>query len=170
MLSVIVGKNAKPRAIRIERPLGLGLDESAVNKVHEWKFSPGMRDGVPVDVLVNLEAFFRQPRGLWEWHLERAAFDSPEGASRPVVRKTLYPPATDSEENVAVQLSFDVDITGMAHSVNVEKSSNPKWDAEMITALREGWRFDPGMKDGKPVAVPGRFAFVRGSHSPIPLL
>jgi TonB family protein len=169
LLSLIVGKDAKPREIRVERPLGLGLDENAAAKVREWIFRPGTKDGMPADVLINVELFFRRPRGLWEWHLARAAFDPPAGASRPVVIETRYPAASDTEQNVLVQVSFDVDIQGMARNTRVEKSSDPKWDAEIIAALSDGWRFQPGFEDGNPVAVRGRFAFVRGSHSPIPL-
>jgi hypothetical protein len=38
----------------------------------------------------------------------------------------------------------------------------------MLAAVRTGWRFRPGIDDGKPATVPAWFEFVRGSHSPIP--
>jgi TonB family protein len=41
------------------KPLGQGLDESALNTVRTWKFKPGMREGVPVPVKVMVEVSFR---------------------------------------------------------------------------------------------------------------
>jgi TonB family protein len=168
LLSLVVGKDGQTHEIRVERPVGLGLDENAAAKVREWKFDPGTESGIPVDVLVNMEVYFRLPRGLWDWHLVSASFDPPKGASRPTVLKAQYPPTSDLEENVSVQISFEVDTDGMARSVHVDRSSDPKWETEVVTAFREGWRFQAGKKDGKPAAVRGWFDFVRGSHSPIP--
>jgi TonB family protein len=45
--------------IRVVKPLGLGLDEKAVETVKTWKFKPGMRGGVPVPVRVMVEVTFR---------------------------------------------------------------------------------------------------------------
>jgi TonB family protein len=168
LLTLIVAKDGEVREVHVERPLGLGLDEKAIENVHGWKFDPGTKDGSPVEVQVNGEVFFRQPRHLWDWHLVRTAFDPPKGGSRPTVLKAQYPPASDIEENVSVQMSFEVDADGMARSVHVDRSSDPKWETEIVSAFREGWRFQAGKKDGKPVAVRGWFDFVRGSHSPIP--
>jgi TonB family protein len=168
LLSFIVAKDGEVREIRVERSLGLGLDEKAIENVREWKFDPGTKDGSPVDVQVNGEVFFRQARQLWDWHLVSASFDPPNGVSRPVVLKTQFPPTSRLEENVSVQISFEVDPNGMARSVHADRSSDSKWEAEIVTALREGWSFQAGKKDGKPVAVRGRFDFVRGAHSPIP--
>jgi len=41
------------------KPLGLGLDESAVNTVRTWKFHPAIREGVPVAVRMLVETSFR---------------------------------------------------------------------------------------------------------------
>jgi TonB family protein len=46
--------------IRVTRPLGYGLDESAVLTVQEkWKFRPAQRNGQPVNVRANIEVSFR---------------------------------------------------------------------------------------------------------------
>jgi periplasmic protein TonB len=37
----------------------MGLDEKAIEAVQKWKFSPGMEDGYPVAVQVNVEVTFR---------------------------------------------------------------------------------------------------------------
>jgi len=40
-------------------PLGEGLDQSAMDTVKTWKFTPAKRDGVPVSVRVKVEIMFR---------------------------------------------------------------------------------------------------------------
>jgi TonB family protein len=44
---------------RVVRPLGLGLDEKALETVRTWKFKPALRNGSPVPVRVIVEVSFR---------------------------------------------------------------------------------------------------------------
>ena len=44
---------------RIVKPLGLGLDEKALETITTWKFKPGMRNGTPVPVRMMVEVSFR---------------------------------------------------------------------------------------------------------------
>jgi TonB family protein len=168
MLSLVVDPNGQPRDIQVVRPLGLGLDEKAVENARHWQFKPGMMKGNPVAVIVNEEVFFRPQRSLWDWHVVRAAFRSPAPETRPAFIKVKFPATVDLEENAAVTLTFDVGPNGVPLNVVVVKSSDAKWENELVTALRDGWRFRPGVINGKPATVPAWFEFVRGSHSPIP--
>lgn len=59
LLYVVVDEKGNPRDIRIIRPLGLGLDQKAVEAVEKWKFSPGKKDGKPVPVQAQIEVNFR---------------------------------------------------------------------------------------------------------------
>jgi TonB family protein len=59
VLYVEIGTDGAPHNIRIVRGLGLGLDETAIDAVSQWKFKPGMRDGVPVTVAATIEVNFR---------------------------------------------------------------------------------------------------------------
>jgi len=59
VLWVVVGPDGRPRDIRIQRSLGLGLDEKAMEAVRTWKFDPARKDGQPVAVQINVEVNFR---------------------------------------------------------------------------------------------------------------
>lgn len=168
LLSVVIDAEGKPRDIHLDRPLGLGLDESAIENVRRWQFRAGTKDGKPVAVQVNEEVFFRTARTLWDWHAVRALFQAPQGAARPIVIKTKFPATVDEEENASVTISFDVDKKGVPANARVEKSSDAKWENDLLAALADGWRFRPGFSNGKPVVGRAWFEFVRGSHSPIP--
>jgi TonB family protein len=168
LLSLVVGADGHPRDIQVARTLGLGLDESAVENVRAWQFQPGTRNGNPVDVLVNEEVFFRPQRTLWDWHLMRAVFQPPPHAMRPVLTKVKFPATVDLEQNASVIIAFDIGPNGIPVGLRVVKSSDKRWETELLAAMRQGWRFRPGTIDGKPIAVPAWLEFVRGSHSPIP--
>jgi periplasmic protein TonB len=59
MLYIEVDENGKPKNLRVVRPLGLGLDEKAIEAVSKWKFRPGFKDGKPVTVAATVEVNFR---------------------------------------------------------------------------------------------------------------
>jgi TonB family protein len=59
VLWLIVGPDGKPRDIRVSRPLGMGLDQKAIEAVNRWRFEPAMKDGHPVAVQINVEVNFR---------------------------------------------------------------------------------------------------------------
>jgi protein TonB len=59
VLWLVVGPDGKPRDIRVQRTLGLGLDEKAIEAVKTWRFEPALKDGKPVAVQINVEVSFR---------------------------------------------------------------------------------------------------------------
>jgi protein TonB len=59
LLWLIVGADGKPRDIRVQRALGMGLDEEAIKAVKTWTFEPALKDGKPVPVQINVEVNFR---------------------------------------------------------------------------------------------------------------
>jgi protein TonB len=58
VLSAIVRKDGSIEILKVVRSLGLGLDENAIQALKQWKFRPGQRNGVPVDVALNIEVNF----------------------------------------------------------------------------------------------------------------
>jgi protein TonB len=59
LLSIVVMADGTTSNIRVIRPLGLGLDEKAIEAVRKWKFRPSLKDGNPVPVHANVEVNFR---------------------------------------------------------------------------------------------------------------
>jgi TonB family protein len=58
ILEAIVRRDGTVDILRVVRSLGFGLDENAIQALKQWRFRPGMRNGVPVDVALNIEVNF----------------------------------------------------------------------------------------------------------------
>jgi len=56
---VVVGADGKPGEIAVARPIGFGLDESAVDSIRKATFEPAIYEGKPVPVLLDLVVEFR---------------------------------------------------------------------------------------------------------------
>lgn len=59
LLYVEIDQSGRATNIRVQRSLGLGLDEKAIEAVRQWKFRPGYKDGRPVVVAATVEVNFR---------------------------------------------------------------------------------------------------------------
>ena len=59
LLWVVIGSDGRTHDVRVQRSLGMGLDEKAIEAVRNWKFEPATKDGQPVAVQVNVEVNFR---------------------------------------------------------------------------------------------------------------
>ena len=59
ILQIVVDENGNPKDIKVIRPLGLGLDEKAIEAVQKWRFRAGVLNGKPVPVRANVEVNFR---------------------------------------------------------------------------------------------------------------
>jgi TonB family protein len=59
VLWIVVDTQGNVTDPRVVRPLGLGLDEKALETVRTWKFKPALRNGSPVPVRVIVEVSFR---------------------------------------------------------------------------------------------------------------
>ena len=57
-LRVVVDAGGIPQRIAVSRPLGYGLDASAVEAMRKWRFTPGMKDGNPVATEMVVEQQF----------------------------------------------------------------------------------------------------------------
>lgn len=59
LVTLIVDENGKPQQVHVVRPLGMGLDEKAIEAVQQYRFSPAMYEGKPVPVQINIEVRFQ---------------------------------------------------------------------------------------------------------------
>ena len=58
LLSVEIDPTGIATNIKVQRSLGLGLDEKAIQAVKQWRFKPGEKDGKPVTVAATIEVNF----------------------------------------------------------------------------------------------------------------
>lgn len=62
LLSAVVGTDGTVHDVQIKRPVGMGLDERAVETIRGWLFRPATRDGKPVAAQVLIEVNFQLVR------------------------------------------------------------------------------------------------------------
>lgn len=150
----------------VTKPLGLGLDQKALEAVALWRFTPGAVRGPVIPIPVD----FLLPEKQSRWHLTGVSFEPPEGASRPVFLSVHYPlgsgivlgpddTAIDEARIVAAVgrqawavVSFDVDEYGFPRNFEAPEASVEVWKNQAIALVRD-WRFTPAVKDGKPIVA-----------------
>jgi periplasmic protein TonB len=59
VLWIIIDAAGSVTDCKVVKPLGLGLDEKAIETVRTWKFKPAMKNSSPVPVKVSVEVSFR---------------------------------------------------------------------------------------------------------------
>jgi len=59
VLWVVIGPDGHTHEVRVARPLGMGLDEKAMEAVRTWRFEPARMGGQAVAVAMNVEVSFR---------------------------------------------------------------------------------------------------------------
>jgi protein TonB len=58
VLMLVVGKDGRPSDIYVQRSLGMGLDEKAIEAVNHWRFHPATLNGQPVATQIAVEVEF----------------------------------------------------------------------------------------------------------------
>lgn len=81
----IIGVDGKPGEIAVARPIGFGLDESAVASIRKAKFAPAMKAGQPVPVMLDLVVQFRI------FSKRTAAVSTPDPAEKDKPAKPILP-------------------------------------------------------------------------------
>jgi periplasmic protein TonB len=59
VVGLIVDAQGNPQRVRVVRPLGMGLDEKAIEAVRQYKFKPATYQGHAVPVEIDIEVNFR---------------------------------------------------------------------------------------------------------------
>jgi protein TonB len=58
VLEIVIRSDGSVGAVTVQRGLGAGLEQRAVDAVRQWRFAPARRLGSPVDVLVEVSVDF----------------------------------------------------------------------------------------------------------------
>lgn len=172
-VSLGITSDGTPVDLQVESPLGLGLDEKALEAVTNWRFKAAESEPDRRFALVAVN--FLLPLKLSRWHLVGASFQTPTDVSRPLFLTEPYPLGAGISEKAidegsvinafhrpaTVTLQFDIDDRGAPANFSVLAASADLWGNEAIAVVRN-WRFTPGLKDGKPVPVPCTLDLVWG--------
>jgi protein TonB len=59
LLKIVVDEQGNADNIEVTRSLDEGLDQKAIEAVHQWRFAPATLDGKPVRVQAAIEVNFR---------------------------------------------------------------------------------------------------------------
>jgi len=59
ILRFVVDERGRPKLFRVDKPIGYGLDEAAIEAVKTWSCGPGKKDGKRVAIEVRYEVPFR---------------------------------------------------------------------------------------------------------------
>lgn len=163
LIKLDVGRDGMPANPRIEGPpLGLGLDEKAMEAAQKWRFA-ALEPAMPEESKV-VAIDFLLPSKFSRWHLVGASFETSEGASRPTFLTESYPRGPGVSDKgmdeallvaamrrvATVKLQFDVDEHGIPRDFQVLAASEKVWGGEAIAVVGK-WRFRPAMKDGNPL-------------------
>ncbi len=144
LLYIEVSPEGQPTNIRVQRSLGFGLDEKAVEAVRQWRFKPGTKDGTPVTVAATIEINFRLLTG---WSIAWQSYTTDAEVSKPVLRGSTFPPDCKTPAHVTVALEIGSD--GTVKGARVVESSDSALDAPMLDAVRR-WQFVPAQYKNSP--------------------
>ena len=156
ILDMGFGADGNITDIQVFSGLPDGMTESAIEAAKKVRFKPATRDGKPVTVRAKLETNFTLQRSD-----EDSIYDM-TASLRPTItykeRADYTPEAREKkvEGNVVLEILFGVE--GKIRAIKVERGLPYGLTEEAIRAARR-IRFEPAMKDGKPVSVRGNLEF-----------
>ncbi|HEU0175032.1 MAG TPA: M56 family metallopeptidase [Blastocatellia bacterium] len=153
LLSVVFSVDGKLSDIKVVQGLPFGLTESAIAAAKKIRFDPAVKDGRPVSVRGTLELHFR---------LYEDAAQPMSGSLRPTIRyreSVRYTQAARDnkiEGTVILNVVFRAD--GKISDIKVVQGLPDGLTENTIEAAKK-IRFDPAVKDGRPVSVRGKLEF-----------
>ena len=176
-LDVQIDASGNTEYVYFVKPLGNDLDQLALVIAEDNRFTPGIRNGVAVavreSVEISLETCFelttdesgKQVRALRLKSQPLQSFDKYRsvqfgqmlrGVSAPFPVFTPEAQFSDEAKNRRINgvciVSLVVDAHGMPRNPRVVRSLGYGLDEEAIKAI-QNYRFRPGLKENKPVAV-----------------
>jgi TonB family protein len=153
VLSVVFAADAQIRDIELVQGLPDGLSEKAIEAAKKIRFEPAMRNGQPVSVRGKLE---------YSFNIYKDPILEMDGSIRPTItyrEKAKYTEearANKVEGTVILSVVFGAD--GQLSGIMVVRGLPLGLTEKAIEAARMT-RFEPAMKDGRPVSVRGNIEF-----------
>jgi TonB family protein len=145
-----------------------GLTESSIEAVKNIRFEPATKDGKPVSVRGNVEFYFNLEGAGGDSTVKRdeaAASEKVEAMSSSLRPTLTYkeqadytPEARENKVEGIVVLNIIFSADGKISAIRVV-SGLPYGLTEAAIAAARRIRFEPAMKDGKPVSVRGNLEF-----------
>jgi len=89
----VIDADGKPGEIAVARPIGFGLDENAVASIRKAKFSPAVKNGQPVPVMLDLVVQFRIFSKRTAAHDTPDPVDADKDAGKDADKEQNKPPA-----------------------------------------------------------------------------
>jgi TonB family protein len=127
---------------------------AAIDAVKQWIYQPTLLNGVPVEVVTQVDVFFNSPRSPAAAEAA-SALRIGGGVSAPVPisrAEPVFPKGIDPEvTNARVLLLIIVGTDGSVTKVEPLRG-DPAFFENAIQAVKQ-WKFKPGMKQGEPVPV-----------------
>jgi len=159
-MSLTVDDDGLPTDIHVVSPVGLGLDESAMACMRQSRYSPAQKDGKPVPLKITVSLAFQEH---WDsdWHLGAAAFQTADGAARPILVKAKYPGPSGDHRSLSVCMHLTIGKDGSPRDIQLASAQDARLDKEAM-AIVGGWRFRPGSQNHQPVDVPATLTLVHG--------
>jgi TonB family protein len=156
--------------LKVVKGLGYGLDENALAALQGWRFSPALRNGLPVSVIADIEVPFRLHdfQGLTDvvLGLKPSEFtDTSMKLPTPIAKvDVIYPQGGEAAGlQGTVVLEWLVRPDGSVGEIRVVRGltsfatsrglMDADFDANAIAAIRQ-WRFQPATRESALVEYP----------------
>ena len=132
----------------------------AIAVVRQWRFTPGVKDGMPVSVPCTLDLVWGQK--IWTAETlaqmrEKLSTPAPRRPATPPPKMTIFS-AYILEDNTphspySVVVSVIIGADGVPSNVSLIRSLTPEYNAQAIQAVRN-WHFQPVLVNGRPMPLP----------------
>jgi TonB family protein len=158
LLQVVIDPSGVPQNIQVVRPLGLGLDQKAIEAVQKWRFKPGVKDGQTVPVMANIEVNF----GLLQSPEPTVAVSLGPGAvtvggrvleSRLIQRVPPVYPEAAKTARIQGTVELDVIVGPDGKVKDVQSVSGPALLVQSAMLAVWQWVYQPYLLNGQPITV-----------------
>lgn len=153
-LGAIIGKNGRVRYLHATSG-DMSTIPAAMDAARQWTYQPAMIDGQVVEVVTEIAVVVNPPKVAAPSSgapvSKGSDFTPPVAVTKAEAEYT--PEAHAVKLEGSVQVSLTVDEHGLPRDVKVVHGLGMGLDEKAVEAVRK-WTFRPGIKDGKPIAVP----------------